>query len=144
MTQSKLTMTAPVLDLTPGDLDTILDQLRAYHAIFSPLFGRPEQRTWSQTYLHGLLLEIPRKSIKLIVLHLRGADRNAVRARQQFLSEGGWDDTAILRRVWQELASDLSDADGVLILDGSDFPKQGLHSVGVARRRIACPLALAP
>jgi SRSO17 transposase len=57
-----------------------------------------------------------------------------VRAVQQFLSEGAWDDTAILRRLWHELASDLADADGVLILDGSDFPKQGQESVGVARQ----------
>jgi SRSO17 transposase len=134
MSQSELTMTAPVLDLTPGDLATILDELRAYHAIFSPLFGRREQRTWSQNYLHGLLLEIERKSIEPIVLHLHGADRNAVRAMQQFLSEGSWDDTAILRRLWQEVATDLADADGVLILDGSDFPKQGQESVGVARQ----------
>jgi SRSO17 transposase len=134
MTQLEFTTTAPVLDLRPGDLDTIVDELRAYHAIFSPLFERSEQCRWSQDYLHGLLLEIPRKSIEPIVLHLHGADRNAVRAMQQFLSEGAWDDTAILHRLWQELATDLGDADGVLILDGSDFPKQGLHSVGVQRQ----------
>jgi SRSO17 transposase len=134
MTQSEPTLTVPVLDLTPGDLDTILDELRAFHAIFSPLFRRPEQRVWSQDYLHGLLLEISRKSIEPMILHLRGADHNAVRAMQQFVSEGAWDDAAILRRLWHELASDLEDADGVLILDGSDFPKQGQESVGVARQ----------
>src|SRR5262245_35400280 len=105
MIQANLTTTAPVLDLTPGDLDTILDELRAFHAIFSPLFRRPEQRVWSQDYLHGLLLEIPRKSIEPIVLHLHGAERNTVRAMQQFLSEGAWDDTAMLRQLWHELAS---------------------------------------
>jgi SRSO17 transposase len=134
MIQSELTTTAPVLDLTPGDLDSILDELRAYHAIFSPLFRRPEQRVWSQDYLHGLLLEIPRKSVEPMVLHLHGADRNTVRAMQQFVSEGAWDDAAILRQLWDELATDLADADGVLILDGSDFPKQGQESVGVARQ----------
>ena len=133
MTQLELT-TAPVLDLTPGDLDGILDELRAYHAQFSPLFFRPEQRAWAATYLHGLLLDIPRKSIEPMILHLRGADRNAVRAMQQFVGDGAWDDTAILRQLWPEVARDLDDADGVLILDGSDFPKQGLHSVGVKRQ----------
>src|SRR5919205_2337907 len=124
MNQAHLTTTAPLLDLTPDDLATILDELHAYHAIFSPLFARREQRTWAETYLHGLLLDIPRKSIEPMILHLRGADRNAVRAMQQFVSEGMWDDTAILRRLWLEVASDLGDDDGVLILDGSDFPKQ--------------------
>src|SRR6266540_3262057 len=37
MHQLELTTTAPVLDLTPQDLDSILDELGAYHAIFSPL-----------------------------------------------------------------------------------------------------------
>src|SRR5262245_4578715 len=134
MTKSERITTAPVLDLTPGDLHTILDELRAFHSIFSPLFRRPEQRAWSQDYLHGLLLEIPRKSIEPMVLHLRGADHNAVRAMQQFLGDGAWDDRAILQRLWQELAADLGDDDGVLILDGSDFPKQGQESVGVARQ----------
>ena len=107
MTQLELT-TAPVLDLTAGDLDGILDELRAYHAQFSPLFFRPEQRAWAATYLHGLLLDIPRKSIEPMILHLRGADRNAVRAMQQFVGDGAWDDTAILRRLWPEVASDLA------------------------------------
>ena len=133
MNQLELT-TAPVLDLTPHDLEGILDELAAYHAIFSPLFARREQREWSQAYLHGLLLELPRKSIEPMVLHLRGADRNAVRAMQQFLSDGIWDDQAILQRLWQELASDLGDGEGVLILDGSDFRKQGQESVGVKRQ----------
>ncbi len=38
--------TAPVLDLAPDDLEPLLDELRAYHAIYSPLFQRREQREW--------------------------------------------------------------------------------------------------
>lgn len=127
--------TAPVLDLTAQELDSIVDELTAFHAIFSPLFARKEQREWSRLYLHGLLLELPRKSVEPMVLALRGADRNAVRTMQQFLSIGAWDDSAILRRLWSEVAADLGDPlDGVLILDGSDFPKQGTESVGVKRQ----------
>src|SRR6266545_8326938 len=134
MNQLEVTTTAPVLNLAPHDLDTILKELREYHALFSLLFYRREQRHWSQTYLHGLLLELPRKSIEPMVVALRGADRNAVRAMQQFLSEGAWDDTAMLHRLWSEIEGDLGDDDGVLILDGSDFPKQGTESVGVKRQ----------
>src|SRR5215212_11273228 len=134
MLQLEPIATAPVLDLTPQDVDTIIDELRAYHAIYSPLFQRREQRAWSEQYLHGLLLNIPRKSIEPMVLSLKGADHNAVRAMQQFVGEGTWDDTAILRRHWQEVDADLGDDDGVLILDGSDFPKQGQESVGVKRQ----------
>lgn len=129
-----LLTTAPVLDLTPTDLDSIVDELHAYHAIFSPLFARREQREWAATYLHGLLLDIPRKSIEPMVLHLRGADRNAVRTLQQFIAIGAWEDGPILAQHWREIAADLGDEDGVLVVDGSDFPKQGKESVGVKRQ----------
>ena len=134
MTEPNILTTAPRLDLTPQDLDSILDDLHAYHASFSPLFQRREQRAWSETYLHGLLLDIPRKSVEPMLLHLRGADRNAIRAVQQFVGDGPWDDTPILQQLWREVAADLGDADGVLIVDGSDFPKQGQESVGVKRQ----------
>jgi SRSO17 transposase len=129
-----LLTTAPVLDLTPTDLDSIVDELHAYHAIFSPLFARREQREWAATYLRGLLLDIPRKSIEPMVLHLRGADRNAVRTLQQFIAIGAWEDGPILAQHWREIAADLGDEDGVLVVDGSDFPKQGKESVGVKRQ----------
>ena len=108
--------TVPPLDLRPQDVAGLVEELRAYHAIYAPLFQRREQRAWSAKYLHGLLLDLPRKSIEPMVLALEGADRNAVRAMQQFLSDGAWDDGA------------------VLTLDGSDFPKQGKASVGVKRQ----------
>jgi len=134
MLQLEPIATAPVLDLTPQDCDTIIDGLRAYHTIYSPLFQHRQQRERSQQYLHGLVLDIPRKSIEPMMLTLTGADRNAVRAMQQFLGEGAWDDAAILQRHWQEVDADVGDDDGVLILDGSDFPKQGSQSVGVKRQ----------
>ena len=34
--------TAPPLDLTPQEVATLIDALRAYHAIYSPLFQRRE------------------------------------------------------------------------------------------------------
>lgn len=129
-----LLTTAPVLDLTPTDLDGIVHELQAYHTNFSPLFARREQRDWAMTYLHGLLLDIPRKSIEPMVLHLRGADRNAVRTLQQFVSIGAWEDGPILAQLWREIAADLGDDDAVLVVDGSDFPKQGKASVGVQRQ----------
>ena len=50
--------TAPVMDLCPRDLDNLVEALREYHAIYSPLFQRREQREGAEKYLHGLLLEI--------------------------------------------------------------------------------------
>ena len=126
--------TTPTMELTPPEVAGLVEELRAYHALYAPLFQRQEQRDWSAQYLRGLLLELPRKSVEPMVLALLGADRNAVRGMQQFLSAGPWDDDAILRRHWQEVERDLGDDDGVLTLDGSDFPKQGKESVGVKRQ----------
>ncbi len=126
--------TAPAMELRPHDIDHLVDELAAYHAIYSPLFQRREQRKWASDYLHGLLLDIRRKSIEPMMLALRGDDINAIRAMQQFVSEGAWADRPILERHWCEVDQTLGDEDGVLTLDGSDFHKQGNESVGVKRQ----------
>lgn len=126
--------TAPVLSLRPQDVASLVDDLQAYHAIYSPLFQRREQRQWSADYLRGLLLDIRRKSIEPMVLALHGADFNAIRAMQQFVSEGAWPDETILNRHWRAVDETLGDEAGVLPLDGSDFLKQGNESVGVKRQ----------
>ncbi len=54
---------------------------------------------------------------------------------QQFISAGAWNDDAVLAKHQELVAQTLGDpATGVLIVDGCDFPKQGSHSVGVARQ----------
>jgi SRSO17 transposase len=122
------------MELTPQTIDNLVEELRAYHAIYSPLFQRREQREGAAKYLHGLLRDIPRKSIEPMVLALEGAQAQAVRTLQLFISEGAWDDEALLQRHWQEVEMCLGEDDGVLTLDGSDFLKQGQESVGVKRQ----------
>jgi len=53
---------------------------------------------------------------------------------QRFVGQGVWDGDALLKRHVELVAESLGDASGVLIVDGSDFPKQGCHSAGVARQ----------
>lgn len=126
--------TAPVLKLKPLDVDLLVDELSEYHAIYSPLFLRREQREEAEQYLRGLLSDVPHKAVEPMVLALVGPDPNAIRAAQQFLGEGAWKDERILQRHWQEVDQDLGEEGGVLILDGSDFLKQGQESVGVKRQ----------
>lgn len=121
----------PTVNLAPRDVEALVEELQAYHAIFSPLFRRREQRAWGLQYLHGQLLDLPRKSIEPMALAL--PDGN-VRAMQQFIGEGAWDDAAILAAHHRVVAETLGDPEGVLIVDGSEFPKQGSASVGVARQ----------
>jgi len=115
--------------------DKIASEMASYHAIYSPLFKRREQREQSKRYLSGLLSpEIRNKSIESVILHMNGDDENAVRAAQQFISQGAWEDLEILGRHWQEVDTYLGEEEGVLPVDGSDFPKQGRASAGVKRQ----------
>jgi SRSO17 transposase len=139
MRGSKRASDAPPSGRVPGplggrDAEAMAEALVAYHAQFHDLFVRREQREWSAFYLRGQLSDLERKTVEPMVLALKGDDRAAVRAGQQFLGEGAWADAPILVRREGLVAEDLGAPDGVLIADGSGFPKQGTHSVGVARQ----------
>jgi SRSO17 transposase len=132
-----LTSAGPaVVTLTLEDLADVGAELAAYHERFAPLFARREQRAWAEVYLRGLLIaDVPRKNVEAMALRLLGAGPQAaqhVRALQQFIGEGAWDDAAILAEHHRFVAETLGEPDGVLILDGSDVPKRGIHSAGVA------------
>lgn len=122
----------PSKNLAPCDLDVLAEELVAYHGLFADLFERHEQREWSECYLQGQLSQIERKTVEPMVLALKGPDPAAVRAAQQFLGEGAWSDEAILTRHQRLVGESLGEADGIVIIDGSGFPKQGHHSVAVA------------
>lgn len=142
---AKQVISAPILEkppsgqqptgkLAPRDAETLAEALVAYHSEYADLYKRREQRECAEFYLHGQLSDLERKTVEPMVLALKGPDPSAVRAVQQFLGEGAWDDAALLARRERLVAQDLGQADGVLICDGSGFPKQGEYSVGVARQ----------
>ncbi len=121
----------PAFDVSQADVVALADELVAYHREFAELFFRREQRHWALTYLQGLLLPGRTKCAEGLAL---AVGEGKVREMQRFLGEGAWDDGAILARHAELVAESLGDGDGVLIVDGSDFPKKGRHSVGVARQ----------
>jgi len=105
--------------------------LVAYHAEFADLYYRVEQAHWGQMYLEGLMAPIPSKSIQPMAMAL---EEGNIQAMQQFISQGQWQDEKLLRKHWQLVDETLGEEDGVWITDSSGFPKQGTHSVGVARQ----------
>lgn len=123
--------TPPPLALTPAEIAALAEELLTYHAEFADLYYRVEQAHWGHKYLQGLLAPIPRKAIQPMALALEDGN---VQAIQQFIGQGRWQDEPFLQKHWQLVEATLGEADGVFILDSSEFPKKGQHSVGVARQ----------
>ncbi|MFW6116099.1 MAG: IS701 family transposase [bacterium] len=123
--------TPPVLDLTPDEIEALADELIDYHAEFADLYYRVEQAHWGHKYLQGLMLPIERKAIQPVAMALEGGN---IQAMQQFIGQGRWQDEKLLQKHWQLVDETLGEEDGVYIVDESGFPKEGEHSVGVARQ----------
>jgi SRSO17 transposase len=121
-----------VCRLTARDVVTSAEELLAFHQRFQGLFARREQRDWSLLYLCGQLSNLERKTIEPIVLALLGPKANAIRTAQHFIGHGEWEAVPFLEQVQGLVANWLGEPDGVVIVDGSGFPKQGRHSAGVA------------
>jgi hypothetical protein len=56
------------MDVAIQDIEHLVEELRASHAIDSPLCQRREQREAAYTSLQGLLAPLPRQSIEPMVL----------------------------------------------------------------------------
>lgn len=92
--------------------------------------GRLERRQWGNAYVRGLLLDGERKSIEPMAARL--PDGN-VQAMQQFIGQSPWDYVPVRKKLAEHMATETLPA-VAWIVDDSGFPKQGKHSVGVARQ----------
>ena len=102
-----------------------------FHAYFAPLFGRREARDHSRHYLQALLVQSgERRNAE----NLSETVPASARVMQRFLAESPWDDDTVIGRLQEYLGLRLGHPEAVWVLDGSDFPKQGRKSVGVARQ----------
>ena len=102
-----------------------------FHAYFAPLFGRREARDHSRHYLQALLVQSgERRNAE----NLSETVPASARVMQRFLTESPWDDDVVMGRLQEYLGPRLGHPEAVWVLDGSDFPKQGRKSVGVARQ----------
>jgi SRSO17 transposase len=124
----------PSPQLLSQAIEVSAQELVAFHHLFEACFQRQEQRHWSLFYLCGQLSNLVRKTIEPMVVELLGVKAKAVRGVQRFISENTWSWEAVIERCQGLVATWLGEPDGVVIADGSGFPKQGEHSVGVARQ----------
>ena len=114
----------------------ITDRIRQYFAThverYLDYLGRKEHKGHFVAMLKGLLSDLDRKSIEPIAIAYEG--NGNVRNLSFFVSESKWDDDGMLGEYRREASALLADGDGMLTLDGTDFPKKGNNSVGVARQ----------
>lgn len=113
------------------EFERVSEAFRDFRAFFAPAFGRKQWREHSGHYLQALLVQAGER---------RNAENLAevvpvsARALQRFLTEARWDDEAVIARLQAYLGPRLTDPLAIWVVDGSDFPKQGTKSVGVARQ----------
>jgi SRSO17 transposase len=117
-----------VLSRLPRNAPAWLDGLSEWLEPFEICFTHVAQRGAFRRYLLGLLSDSRRKSMSAMLE--RVSDRGTYQAFQHFITHAPWS----AERVWRQLRHVIPERDGVLILDGTSFPKQGPHSVGVARQ----------
>lgn len=95
---------------------------------FKRCFGHRAQLLSLRSYVHGVFSDSERKSMQAMLA--RVTEPVSYQAFQHFITHAPWD----ADRVWRRLRAVLPERRGVLILDGTSFPKQGPASVGVARQ----------
>jgi SRSO17 transposase len=114
------------------EFERIEERFGQFHAHFAPAFGRKQWRARARDYLRGLLVQAAeRGNAENLAEAVEGA---SARVLQRFLTEAQWEDLAVTEALQRYLAPRLSHPEAVWIVDGSDFPKQGKKSVGVARQ----------
>jgi len=123
-------MDARQLQRLRADLSAFLDDL------LPDRLGNLTRRGWAEVYLRGLLLDGHRKSIEPLAQRLRvidGRARDYEQALQQFINQSPWEDRPVRDRLARRVLAAVGTG-GSVILDDTGFPKQGAHSVGVARQ----------
>src|SRR3712207_1829109 len=113
------------------------ERFAAYLDAIAAVLGHSRRAAAARAYCTGLLLPGERKSVEPMAARLAPA---RVQAQHQSLhhvvAQAEWDDAALLRAVreWVLPAIERHGPVRYWIVDDTGFPKQGRHSVGVARQ----------
>jgi SRSO17 transposase len=105
-------------------------KLEAFLADVVLSMGRQERRQHAEEYVRGLLMDGERKSIEPMARRLPDAD---VQALQQFVNQSPWSSEEVRASLARKMEREFV-PEAYWLLDEVSFPKQGKHSVGVARQ----------
>ena len=113
------------------------ERFAAYLEEISAVLGHSRRAAAARAYCTGLLLPGERKSIEPIAARVApGRVQAAHQSLHHLVAQAGWDDAALLRAVRERVLPGIERHGPVRywIVDDTGFPKQGTHSVGVARQ----------
>jgi SRSO17 transposase len=116
--------------IDPGLFEGMLERLDRFIQPFANELSTPERRGYVENYVTGLCAPVKRKTSETIA-YFHDQDRQGL---QRFMGSVEWDHRPLVSRLVQQVATELREPDGVLVLDPSAFAKQGTESVGVARQ----------
>jgi SRSO17 transposase len=116
--------------VTPDVVRDQADRLTAFLQRYLPRFYRVEQRATAALVIRGRLGGLERKTSEPIAIEA-GLPRKPI---QFFVGSGKWDDEAVMAELRGHVREELASPDGVVVVDGSAFPKKGTESCGVARQ----------
>jgi SRSO17 transposase len=113
-----------------GDVEHLAVRLTEFVKPYQEAVGWASREKHVGTFVAGLVGGSERKSVEPLAL-AQGANR---RQLQHFVGVSVWDHEPLLGRLQAEVAQELGDPEGVLVIDGSAMPKKGSESVGVTRQ----------
>lgn len=114
------------------------DRFGEFVSLIAQRLGHADRVAPFRNYCTGLLLPVRRKSVEPMAAHLAP---QRVRSEHQrlhhFVADAAWSDEGVLSAVRDYVLERVvarAGAPEALLLDDTGFPKQGIHSVGVARQ----------
>jgi SRSO17 transposase len=112
------------------------DRFERYMEHLADGLGHADRHAGLRGYCTGLMLPLSRKSVEPMAARVDPLHASAKhQALHHFVAEAQWSDAEMLRRVAQWVVPQMElSSGGFWIIDDTGFPKQGSHSVGVARQ----------
>jgi SRSO17 transposase len=116
--------------IVPDIYHDVMARLDTFLIPFVANFGRREQVEHATTFVRGLISDVETKNVESIAYRF-GQERMPL---QHFIGFSEWNDEPLRAELVRQVAQELGDPHGVIVLDPSGFAKSGKHSVGVARQ----------
>jgi SRSO17 transposase len=117
-------------EVHPAVFREVFPRLERFVEPFAESLKRKEQEKHLHQYVSGLLSDVETKNAESIAYYY-DEERQGL---QKFIGQVAWDHQPLVHELARQVGTELGEADGVLVIDPSAFPKSGTESVGVQRQ----------